>query len=158
MVGEVYTVTASEEDTLLDIARAHNVGYEEIRMANPDVSLWVPGEGTEVTIPGQFILPDEPRTGIVINVAELRMYYYPEAEDGHAPVSKPIPSALAAMPTIRRWVSPKPPCAWKIRHGTRLSRSAARPPSVVTRRLRSYRLDRITRWVNMPFCWIFPVI
>ncbi|WP_339881856.1 LysM domain-containing protein, partial [Vreelandella maris] len=36
MVGEVYTVTASEEDTLMDIARAHNVGYEEIRMANPD--------------------------------------------------------------------------------------------------------------------------
>ena len=78
MVGEVYTVTASEEDTLLDIAREHNVGYEEIRMANPDTSIWVPGEGTEVTIPSQFILPDEPRTGIVINVAELRMYYYPE--------------------------------------------------------------------------------
>ena len=38
-------------------------------------------QGTEVTIPGQFILPDEPRTGIVINVAELRMYYYPEAEE-----------------------------------------------------------------------------
>ncbi len=94
MVGEVYTVTASEEDTLLDIARAHNVGYEEIRMANPDVSLWVPGEGTEVTIPGQFILPDEPRTGIVINVAELRMYYYPEAEEGHAPHVETYPIGI----------------------------------------------------------------
>ncbi|AVI64302.1 L,D-transpeptidase family protein [Halomonas sp. GFAJ-1] len=82
MVGEVYTVTAGSEDTLLDIARLHNVGYEEIRMANPDVSIWVPGEGTEVTIPGQFILPDEPRTGIVINVAELRLYYYPEVSNG----------------------------------------------------------------------------
>lgn len=84
MVGQVYTVTASEEDTLLDIAREHNVGYEEIRMANPEVSIWVPGEGTEVVIPGQFILPDEPRTGIVINVAELRLYYYPEVSGGEA--------------------------------------------------------------------------
>lgn len=94
MVGEVYTVTASDEDTLLDIARAHNVGYEEIRMANPDVSIWVPGEGTEVTIPSQFILPDEPRTGIVINVAELRLYYYPEASEGETPMVETYPIGI----------------------------------------------------------------
>lgn len=94
MVGEVYTVTASEEDTLMDIARAHNVGYEEIRMANPDTSLWVPGEGTEVTIPGQFILPDEARTGIVINVAELRLYYYPDVEEGETPRVETYPIGI----------------------------------------------------------------
>ncbi|GEN28335.1 hypothetical protein HVA01_19810 [Halovibrio variabilis] len=94
MVGEVYTVTASEEDTLLDIAQAHNVGYEEIRMANPDVSIWLPGEGTEVTIPGQFILPDEERTGIVINVAELRLYYYPEVEEGETPQVETYPVGI----------------------------------------------------------------
>ncbi|MEA2118090.1 L,D-transpeptidase family protein [Halovibrio sp. HP20-50] len=94
MVGEVYTVTASEEDTLLDIAQEHNVGYEEIRMANPDVSIWLPGEGTEVTIPGQFILPDEERTGIVINVAELRLYYYPEVEEGEAPRVETYPIGI----------------------------------------------------------------
>lgn len=94
MVGAVYTVTASEEDTLMDIARAHNVGYEEIRMANPDTSLWVPGEGTEVTIPGQFILPDEARTGIVINVAELRLYYYPEVEAGETPRVETYPIGI----------------------------------------------------------------
>ncbi|GGW45486.1 hypothetical protein CWI66_05635 [Halomonas sp. 141] len=94
MIGEIYTVTASNEDTLLDIAQAHNVGYEEIRMANPDVSIWVPGEGTEVTIPGQFILPDEPRTGIVINVAELRLYYYPEAAAGEPAVVETYPIGI----------------------------------------------------------------
>ena len=94
MVGQVYTVTAAEDDTLLDIARIHNVGYEEIRMANPDVSLWVPGEGTEVTIPGQFILPDEERTGIVINVAELRLYYYPDVEAGEAPRVETYPIGI----------------------------------------------------------------
>ncbi|MBR9903122.1 MAG: L,D-transpeptidase family protein [Gammaproteobacteria bacterium] len=94
MVGQVYTITATEEDTLLDIAKAHNVGYEEIRMANPDTSLWVPGEGTEVTIPGQFILPDEARTGIVINVAELRLYYYPEVEAGETPRVETYPIGI----------------------------------------------------------------
>ena len=94
MVGQVYTVTATEEDTLLDIARAHNVGYEEIRMANPDTSLWVPGEGTEVTIPGQYILPDETRSGIVINVAELRLYYYPEVAEGETPRVETYPIGI----------------------------------------------------------------
>ena len=55
VIGEVYTVTVDDhEDTLIDIARRHNVGYEEIVRANPDVSIWIPGEGTEVTIPGKF--------------------------------------------------------------------------------------------------------
>ncbi|MDN6322873.1 MAG: L,D-transpeptidase family protein, partial [Halomonas sp.] len=94
MVGEVYTVKATEQDTLMDIARAHNVGYEEIRMANPDTSIWVPGGGTEVTIPGQFILPDEARTGIVINVAELRLYYYPEVESGETPRVETYPIGI----------------------------------------------------------------
>ncbi|OJA07098.1 L,D-transpeptidase family protein [Halomonas sp. QHL1] len=94
MVGQVYTVTATAEDTLLDIARAHNVGYEEIRMANPDTSLWVPGEGTEVTIPGQYILPDEARSGIVINVAELRLYYYPEVDEGETPRVETYPIGI----------------------------------------------------------------
>ena len=52
IIGEYYTVTVEDpEETLIDIARRHNIGYEEIRMANPDVSLWVPGKGTEVVIP-----------------------------------------------------------------------------------------------------------
>ena len=82
LVGEVYRVQAEYEDTLVDIARDHNVGYEEIIRANPDVSIWVPGEGTEVVIPGQHILPDAERNGIVINLAELRLYYYPEPAEG----------------------------------------------------------------------------
>ena len=66
IVGEPYTATVEdEEDTLLDIAHAHGVGYEEIRRANPDTSLWVPGKGTPVQIPAQHILPDVERTGAV---------------------------------------------------------------------------------------------
>ena len=76
IIGATYTVTVEEGETLLDIGRRHNAGYEEIRMANPDVSIWAPHPGTEVVIPAQHILPDAPREGIVINLSEMRLYYY----------------------------------------------------------------------------------
>ncbi|WP_016914086.1 L,D-transpeptidase family protein [Vreelandella stevensii] len=83
IIGEYYTVTVDNpEDTLIDIARRHNIGYEEIRMANPGVSMWVPGEGTEIVIPAQYILPPAPREGVVVNLSELRLYYYPANNPG----------------------------------------------------------------------------
>ncbi|WP_404417109.1 L,D-transpeptidase family protein [Vreelandella aquamarina] len=79
IIGKHYSITVSDHaETLIDIARRHNIGYKEIRMANPDVSLWVPGKGTEVVIPAQYILPPVPREGVVINLSELRLYYYPD--------------------------------------------------------------------------------
>lgn len=75
-VGAVGQVSAAYEDTLTDIGRRHGVGYEEIRRANPDVDPWLPGEGTAVMLPTRFVLPDTPRRGVVINLAEYRMYYY----------------------------------------------------------------------------------
>lgn len=83
VIGERYTVVVEDpKQTLIDIARRHNIGYEEIRMANPDVSLWVPGAGTEVVIPAQYILPPAPREGVVVNLSELRLYYYPADKPG----------------------------------------------------------------------------
>lgn len=76
VIGENYTVTVEEGGTLVDIAREHNVGYEAIRLANPEVSIWAPFAGTEVVIPNRHILPDAPREGIVVNLSELRLYYY----------------------------------------------------------------------------------
>ncbi|NYS62167.1 L,D-transpeptidase family protein [Vreelandella salicampi] len=83
VIGERYTITVENyEETLIDIARRHNIGFEEIRMANPEVSLWVPGKGTEVVIPSRYILPSVPREGVVINLSELRLYYYPADNPG----------------------------------------------------------------------------
>ncbi|SDN87752.1 L,D-transpeptidase family protein [Vreelandella arcis] len=83
VIGKRYTITIDNpKDTLIDVARRHNIGYEEIRMANPDVSIWVPGEGTEVVIPARYILPPAEREGIVINLSELRLYYYPADKPG----------------------------------------------------------------------------
>jgi L,D-transpeptidase ErfK/SrfK len=86
VVGTVQVVTATKDDTLTDIARRFNVGYEEILRANPKVDPWLPGEGRQIVIPSQFILPDAPRTGIVINIAAMRIFYFPPVKRGERPV------------------------------------------------------------------------
>jgi L,D-transpeptidase ErfK/SrfK len=77
VVGKVQVTIASKEDTLPDIARRFNVGYEEIVRANPGVDPWLPGAGREVVVPSQFVLPNAPREGIVINLAAMRIFYFP---------------------------------------------------------------------------------
>ena len=76
VVGETHVITTKASDTLSDIARLYDLGYIEITSANPQVNAWLPGDGTAVSIPTHFILPPGPREGIVINLAELRLYYY----------------------------------------------------------------------------------
>ena len=82
VVGAISTITARHEDTLVDIARRHGLGYEDIVRANPDVNGWVPAEGTEVVLPTQFVLPPGERKGVVLNLAEYRLYYFTEPRDG----------------------------------------------------------------------------
>lgn len=84
LVGSLEEATVQADDTLLDLARRHNLGYREIRRANPERNVWLPGEGTAVRIPGRFILPDAPREGIVVNLSEMRLYFYPPPERGGA--------------------------------------------------------------------------
>jgi len=96
LIGRIKYATAGDEDTLIDIARENSLGQEEIVMANPTVDRWLPKGGTKVLIPRQFILPDAPRSGIVLNIPEMRLYYYP---GGSAPaVTKPKPAAPKAQP------------------------------------------------------------
>ena len=82
VLGEIKTVVADERDTLLDIARKHGFGYQDMKLVNPDVDTWLPGEGKEITLPGKFILPVAPMEGIVLNVPEMRLYYYLPKEKG----------------------------------------------------------------------------
>lgn len=86
IVGHVQITTSSKEDTLTDIARRFNVGYEEIVRANPNVDPWLPGEGKPIVVPTQFILPSAPREGLIINVAAMRVYYFPAHKKGENPV------------------------------------------------------------------------
>jgi L,D-transpeptidase ErfK/SrfK len=77
VIGIPSRYVTREQDTLLDIARAYDVGYVEMRAANPGIDPWLPGEGRELVVPTQHILPDAPHLGVVINLAELRLYYFP---------------------------------------------------------------------------------
>lgn len=81
IVGEVRQIQTRYEDTFSDIARANGLGYTELTETNPQVDPWLPGEGTVITLPSRFILPPGPREGIVINLAELRLYYFPKGEN-----------------------------------------------------------------------------
>ena len=76
VIGQIYSTIAYQENTLIDIARQYSLGFEEIIQANPDLDPWVPGEGSTVILPRQFILPKEDYQGIYINLAEMRIYYY----------------------------------------------------------------------------------
>ncbi|THB69139.1 MAG: hypothetical protein D6B28_11890 [Gammaproteobacteria bacterium] len=95
--GETFTIKAKEEDTLLDIGRRYGVGFNEMKSANPNVDMWVPGKGTAVTIPTQFILPPGPRDGVVVNVAEMRIYFYPKPKDDEKPIVTTFPISVGRM-------------------------------------------------------------
>ncbi|HXH04601.1 MAG TPA: L,D-transpeptidase family protein [Candidatus Competibacteraceae bacterium] len=81
VVGDVQVTYARYEDTFVEIARRHDMGFDEMVQANPGVSAWLPGEGTPVVVPSRFILPKAPREGIVLNVPEMRLYYYPKGQN-----------------------------------------------------------------------------
>ena len=72
VVGTTQIITAKYEDTFVKLARRYNLGFEELKQANPGVDPWLPGEGTEIVLPTQFVLPGAPRQGVVINLPELR--------------------------------------------------------------------------------------
>src|SRR4051812_8227324 len=82
VIGELQVTTVQGEDTLPDIARRFNLGYEEMVRANPGIDPWLPGAGKQVVLPTQFVLPKAPREGLVINLAQLRVYYFPKVADG----------------------------------------------------------------------------
>jgi L,D-transpeptidase ErfK/SrfK len=84
VVGSVQITIASQEDTLPDIARRFDVGYEEIVRANPGVDPWIPGAGHHIVVPTRFVLPNAPREGIIINVAAMRLFYFPAHRKGEA--------------------------------------------------------------------------
>ncbi|MBK8175200.1 MAG: L,D-transpeptidase family protein [Rhodospirillales bacterium] len=129
----VDTITARHEDTMVDLAVQHDMGFTEIAMANPGVDPWLPGDGTTIVLPSRHLLPDAPHKGIVINLPEQRLYLFERDQfvvsfpigigrDGFAtpigrtrivrkqaaPVWYPTPSARRDDPTLPAAVAPGP--------------------------------------------------
>jgi L,D-transpeptidase ErfK/SrfK len=83
-VGSMEMYRAKYEDTLVHLARKHGLGFVEIRAANPTLDPWIPGDGARIVLPTQSLLPDAPREGIVLNLAEMKLYLF--ETPGAAPI------------------------------------------------------------------------
>ncbi|HCU90000.1 MAG TPA: peptigoglycan-binding protein LysM [Gammaproteobacteria bacterium] len=79
LIGELELASTLQSDTLSDIARTYDQGYFEMRWANPTIDPWLPGEDTEIIVPSLYVLPEAPRRGIVVNVPEMRLYFFSES-------------------------------------------------------------------------------
>ncbi len=86
--GETVVHKAAFEDTLIHMARENGLGFVELRAANPTLDPWIPGAGARIILPKKHLLPDAPRKGLVINLAEMRVYYF--KEEGKEPQTYPI--------------------------------------------------------------------
>jgi L,D-transpeptidase ErfK/SrfK len=97
VVGEPQVVFARDEDTLSDFAREYGLGYDEILAANPDVDPWLPGEGTPIVLPTQFVLPSVEKQGVILNIATKRLFYFPAAEEGEQQQVKTYPIGIGRV-------------------------------------------------------------
>lgn len=97
VVGKLGTVRAKAEDSLIDIARRYDLGHDEIISANRNINRWVPGAGTKILLPNQFVLPDAPRDGIIINLAEFRLYYFPHPPGAESQLVMTFPVSIGRM-------------------------------------------------------------
>ncbi|MEI9569524.1 L,D-transpeptidase [Atlantibacter hermannii] len=105
LVGSNVTITVPEGNTepLEYFAAMYGLGLSNMLEANPGVDPYLPKPGSQLIIPQQVILPDTPRKGIVVNSAEMRLYYYPP--DSDTVVVLPIGIGQAGRETPRNWVT-----------------------------------------------------
>ena len=82
VIGAPQVVFTRRQDTFSDLAREYGLGYDEMVAANPNVDPWLPGENTPVLLPTQYVVPDVPRKGIVLNIVSKRLFYFPATAVG----------------------------------------------------------------------------
>lgn len=102
LIGELALGSTLQADTLSDLARAYDQGYLEMRWANPGIDPWLPGEETEILVPSLYVLPDAPHRGIVINVPEMRMYFFPRTKGKDRPSVHTHPISIGRQ----QWTTP----------------------------------------------------
>ncbi|HKV53611.1 MAG TPA: L,D-transpeptidase family protein [Candidatus Binataceae bacterium] len=84
LIGSLQTYTIKPGDTLLDVGRWYGLSGKEVSEANNHLDLWAPPPGTRIVLPTEHILPEAPRVGILMNIPEMRVYYfYPSGVVGH---------------------------------------------------------------------------
>jgi len=76
-IGAIAFYDTRPSDTLMDVARSHDLGFTQLMAVNPGINPWMPRPGTRVALPNVYLLPDTPHQGIVIDLAAQRLYYFP---------------------------------------------------------------------------------
>jgi L,D-transpeptidase ErfK/SrfK len=89
VLGVARATVIGPGDTLLDVAKEARVGFGQVVQLNPGVDVWIPQPGTRVALPTEFIVPDGPRSGLVINLPEMRLYEW------HGGIDAPAVYAIA---------------------------------------------------------------
>jgi len=117
LVGRVQETRVHEGETLLDLARCYDVGLTELQDANPGVDPWLPATAQRIVIPSRYLLPRGAREGIVVNLAERRLYYFSPATAGTAGVVMTYPLGIGteghSLPVIHtRIIEKKVDPAW----------------------------------------------
>lgn len=95
IIGAPRLVAPDQRNTLLDIARHFDLGHHEITWANPTVDTWLPHQHGPVLIPTEYILPPKPWTGIVINISQRRLFYFPTPAKGEPAKVITLPISIA---------------------------------------------------------------
>lgn len=83
VIGSVRQYSPTQGDTFLDLARFYGLGYNELEQANPGIDPWIPGIKVKtVVLPTAWVLPQVPYQGVVVNIPEMRLYYFHPRRDG----------------------------------------------------------------------------
>jgi L,D-transpeptidase ErfK/SrfK len=123
VIGDLGRHAVQHGEVFPDIARRFDVGYTALAAANPDIDPWVPKAGQTVTIPSAYILPDAPHRGIVINLAQWRLFYFPPG--GGSVVTYPLGLGVIGQKTplgetrvVRKQANPAwyPPASIRAEH------------------------------------------
>ena len=105
LVGAPLTIQVPEHNTqpLETFAAQYGQGLSNMLEANPGTDVFLPKSGSTLVVPQQLILPATVRKGMVVNVAEMRLYYYPP--DSQTVEVFPIGIGQAGRETPRNWVT-----------------------------------------------------
>lgn len=104
VVGEQHLYKPTKGDTFFDLARYFDLGYNEIILANPGADEWLPERnGKPIEVPTEWVLPCCTYQGLVVNIPEMRLYYYPAKPKGGQPTVITFPVGLGRV----EWKTPK---------------------------------------------------
>lgn len=97
VIGVAHPYTVERMDTVLDIARYFDLGYNELTAAYPGVDPLVPPAGELWTLPTMWVLPRGAYRGVVVNIPEMRLYYFPPGSETEPPSVLTMPVGIGRV-------------------------------------------------------------